>query len=170
MVKLADTQDLGSCAERHAGSIPVRRTKKIFKDRSVIMTKTQTKDAEIRLNQINIFFTAYGTFLSGLFCVLQYLFSSTEKIFSIISLAFLTLVFIVTYYIFYSKRLSKEIVLWNYFKKCSEDIGILNPIMLSISFILAFTQEKIWFFICILLMVLHVFIYIIDIKHVIKSK
>ena len=26
MVKLADTQDLGSCAERHAGSIPVRRT------------------------------------------------------------------------------------------------------------------------------------------------
>jgi hypothetical protein len=26
---LADTQDLGSCAERHAGSSPVRRTKMI---------------------------------------------------------------------------------------------------------------------------------------------
>ncbi len=26
VVKLADTQDLGSCAERRAGSIPVRRT------------------------------------------------------------------------------------------------------------------------------------------------
>ncbi len=28
MVELADTQDLGSCANRHAGSTPVTRTKK----------------------------------------------------------------------------------------------------------------------------------------------
>ena len=28
VVKLADTQDLGSCAERCAGSIPVTRTEK----------------------------------------------------------------------------------------------------------------------------------------------
>lgn len=51
-----------------------------------------------------------GIFLSGWFCVWQYLFSSTEKIFSIISLVFLTLVFLITYCIFYSKRLSCGII------------------------------------------------------------
>ncbi len=127
------------------------------------------KDAEIRLKQINIFFTAYGTFISGLFCILQYFFNSYKKIFAIISFVFLLLVFFITYYISYSKKFSQKESFWKYINKCSDDVGILNPIMLSISFILSFTQEKVWLFFCIILMALHMYIYIIDVKHIKSS-
>ena len=40
MVKLADTQDLGSCAEKRAGSSPVIRTKEIPEFLSYIQTDT----------------------------------------------------------------------------------------------------------------------------------
>ena len=124
------------------------------------------KDSEIRLKQINIFFTAFGTFISGLFCILQYFFSSYKKTFAIITFIFMLLVFFITYYISYSKTFSQKDSLWKYINKCSDDVGILNPIMLFISFMLSFNQEIVWLFVCIILMSLHLYIYVIDIIHI----
>ncbi len=125
----------------------------------------QLNNAETKLNCINTFFTAYGAFITGVFFIAKYFFGASK-----IVLGFCLIVLIATYYISYSKKTTSNTKLWNYIHKCADDVGPLNPSMLIMGFILEISNNIWLLIICILLVFVHIFAYIMNIKRVIALK
>lgn len=125
----------------------------------------QLNNAETKLNCINAFFTAYGAFITGVFFIAKYFFGASK-----IVLGFCLIVLVTPYYISYSKKTTSNIKLWNYINKCADDVGPLNPIMLIMGFVLEISNNIWLLIICILLVFVHIFAYIMNIKRVIALK
>ena len=87
--------------------------------------------AEKRLSHINIFYSAFGNFLTGLFCIAQYFLTGTP-FFGYITIGILAVIFIPTYYFTHAKISIKNEPLWDYFTSCANIIGELNPIFLAL--------------------------------------
>ena len=125
-------------------------------------TKNQNKDesqiAEKKLKNINIFFSAYGSFLTGLFCIFQYFFNQYDM-FSTISFFSALLILGITYFLAYSKWVTKFETFWRYVSNCANAVGILNPVMLAISIMLSVSQEIELLLICIVMSVGHLILY-----------
>ena len=64
--------------------------------------------AEKRLSHINIFYSAFGNFLTGLFCIAQYFLTGTP-FFGYITIGILAIIFIPTYYFTHAKISIKNI-------------------------------------------------------------
>ena len=86
---------------------------------------------EKRLSHINIFYSAFGNFLTGLFCIAQYFLTGTPFL-GYITAAILAIIFIPTYYFSHAKMSVKNESLWDYFTSCANIIGELNPIFLAL--------------------------------------
>lgn len=120
--------------------------------------KGESQIAEKKLKNINIFFSAYGSFLTGLFCIFQYFFNK-YNLFSIISIVSALLILGITYFLAYSKWVTKFETFWTYVSNCANAVGILNPLMLAISIMLSVSQEIELLGICIAMSCLHLILY-----------
>lgn len=89
-----------------------------------------------KLSNINLFFTAFGNFLSGIFCISQF-FLTGNPMFGYITLGIIGIIVIATYGISYSEASLKNEILWNYIICCSDRLGPFNPIFLLLSIIFA---------------------------------
>lgn len=120
--------------------------------------KGESQIAEKKLKNINIFFSAYGSFLTGLFCIFQYFFYK-YNLFSIISIISALLILGITYFLAYSKWVTKFETFWTYVSNCANAVGILNPLMLAISIMLSVSQEIELLGLCIAMSALHLILY-----------
>ena len=120
--------------------------------------KGKSQIAEKKLKNINIFFSAYGSFLTGLFCIFQYFFNK-YNLFSIISIISALLILGITYFLAYSKWITKFETFWTYVSNCANSVGILNPLMLAISIMLSVSQEIELLGMCIAMSALHLILY-----------
>lgn len=126
--------------------------------------------AEHKLKNINLFFAAYGSFLTGLFSIFQYFFAQ-YKLFVIISAISGLCILGITYFLAYSRWATTLHNFWIYIEKCADSVGVLNPIVLAISIILTVTQSFEFLIICIGFTALHFIIYVIAIcKSLNKNK
>ena len=125
--------------------------------------KNKRATAEFRLKIIDVFFAAYGAFISGLFCIAQYFWGSTDY-FVWIASGFFFVTLLVTYVLSYSKRITKSEYLLHYVQECANKVGFLNPLMLALGFILAITADFYILIVCIALEVAQLWAYILSIK------
>lgn len=125
--------------------------------------KNKRAIAEFRLKIIDVFFAAYGAFISGLFCIAQYFWGSTDY-FVWIASGFFFVTLLVTYVLSYSKRTTKSEYLLRYVQECANKVGFLNPVVLALGFILAITSEIYILIVCIALEVVQLWAYILSIK------
>lgn len=125
--------------------------------------KNKRATAEFRLKIIDVFFAAYGAFISGLFCIAQYFWGSTDY-FVWIASGFFFVTLLVTYVLSYSKRTTKSEYLLHYVQECANKVGFLNPLMLALGFILAITADFYILIVCIALEVAQLWAYILSIK------
>ena len=91
---------------------------------------------EIGLNHINTLFSAFGTFLTGLFCILQYLLGNHDS-FAIIATIFALIILVISYYLSFGKGGNSRKSLWKFIDTIAKGTGALNPIMLAVSILLA---------------------------------
>lgn len=125
--------------------------------------------AQKKLNNINNLFSAYGAFITGVFCIFQYFFAE-HRLFVPVSAGVASVIFIITYFLAYSKMATKFTSFWSYISENAEVVGILNPIILAISIILSFSKSLDILLVCIVMVVLHIILYTITlIKHFKKS-
>lgn len=131
------------------------------------MKKTDNSEiepiSELKMRNINLLFAAYGSFLSGLFSILQYFFYES-KLFNLISLCCAMFLLLVVYFLSYSKWATKFYGFWNYIRVSADIIGILNPFMLALSIILSVARDRGILITCILFELAHLVIYIIAIE------
>lgn len=122
-------------------------------------TKNESKrTAEFQLKIISVFFAAFGAFVSGLFCIVQY-FWSTEDYFAFIVAGFFFMTLLATYVLSYSKNTARSKSFLEYIEECANRVGTLSPLVMAVSFILAFKPE-IWVLaICIVLEAMHLIAY-----------
>lgn len=125
--------------------------------------------AEHKLKNINLFFAAYGSFLTGLFSIFQYFFAQ-YKLFVIISAISGLCILGITYFLAYSRWATTLHNFWIYIEKCADSVGVLNPIVLAISIILAVTQSFEFLIICIGFTALHLILYVIVICKSLNKK
>ena len=127
--------------------------------------KKDSKITEAKLNNTANFFAAYGTFLTGVFCILQY-FGRNNKMLNIVTMIGALLILLVTYFLTRSNWCVKFTGIWNYVKLCADVISIINPIMLAISISLAVSPVLELLLVCLGLEIAHLFVYILAIgKH-----
>ena len=119
--------------------------------------------AESKIKNINLLFAAYGSFISGLFSILQYFFHQYNA-FNTISLYCAIFLLLVVYFLSYSKWATKFYSFWDYISVSANLIGILNPFMLALSIILSVTRDWGILIACILFESVHLVIYIIAIE------
>ena len=112
--------------------------------------KNKKATAEFRLKIIDVFFAAYGAFISGLFCIAQYFWGSTDY-FVWIASGFFFVTLLVMYVLSYSKRTTKSEYLLRYVQECANKVGFLNPFMLALGFILTITADFYILIVCIAL-------------------
>ena len=119
--------------------------------------------AQSKMKNINLLFAAYGSFISGLFSILQYFFHQYNA-FNTISLYCAIFLLLVVYFLSYSKWATKFYSFWDYISVSANLIGILNPFMLALSIILSVTRNWGILIACILFESVHLVIYIIAIE------
>lgn len=107
----------------------------------------------------SIFFTAFGSFLSGLFCILQYYFSDDIDVIGIV-FAVITIGCIIG--LTSIKRPSKKVMLWKYIEACAGGAGLMSPIIMLSGFYLVAADKKCFVYICIFMEVTQLVLYIID--------
>lgn len=123
------------------------------------LNNSDSQIAEKKVKNINVFFAAYGSFITGLFTVSEYFFNQFE-LFVLISLVCALVVLGITYYLAYSKKATKYNVFWTYVGACADAVGVLNPIMLAVSIMLSVAQTIEILCACIALSVLHLINYV----------
>ena len=121
--------------------------------------------ADFRLKIINVFFAAFGTFITGLFCIAQFFWNSHD-FFLWIAAGFFFATLLITYVLSYSKKTSKSERLLHYMQECANKVGVLNPIMLALGFLLTISSDKYILIVCIALEVLQLWGYILSAKKV----
>lgn len=92
--------------------------------------------AERQLSNINLFFSAFGNFLNGIFCISQF-FLAGNPLFGYITLGIVVIIIAVTYGTSYSKASLKNERLWEYIAHCADRLGPMNPVFLLLSIIFA---------------------------------
>ena len=92
--------------------------------------------AERKLSNINLFFSAFGNFLNGIFCISQF-FLTGKPLFGYITLGIVVIILAVTYGTSYSKASLKNERLWEYIARCADRLGSMNPVFLLLSIIFA---------------------------------
>lgn len=121
--------------------------------------------ADFRLEIINVFFTAYGAFISGLFCIAQYFFKEYNYFVCIVA-GFFFVTLLISYILCYSKRTTNSEQFLKYIQECSNKVGVLSPILLAIGFLLTVTSEIYILILCIILEALQLIGYIFSFKKV----
>ena len=134
------------------------------------MEKTTPKDkqkavASFRLKIIDVFFAAYGAFISGLFCISQYFWGSS-KYFVWIASTFFFVTLLATYILSYSKKTAKSETLLRYIQECANYVGVLNPVMLALGFILTISSDVYILAFCIVLEAVQLCCYFWSVKKV----
>ena len=124
--------------------------------------KEDSNIAEAKLNNTANFFAAFGTFLTGVFCILQY-FGRNNKLLNIVTIIGALLVLLATYFLTRSNWCVKFTRFWNCVKSCADAISIMNPIVLAISIYLAVCPILELLLACLGLVIAHVFVYIMAI-------
>ena len=107
----------------------------------------------------SIFFTTFGTFISGLFCILQYYFSDDidviGSVFAIITIGCIIRLTGI-------KNPPKNILLWECVEACASGAGRMSPIILLAGLFLAATDNKCFAYICILMEAIQLVLYVFD--------
>lgn len=116
--------------------------------------------SEKQLSNINQFFSAFGNFLNGIFCISQY-FLTGKPLFGYITLGIIVIIGMATYGISYSKVSLKNDKLWAYITQCANRLGPLNPVFLLLSIIFTLNASietiMIWIIIELLQLCLYAF-------------
>lgn len=131
-------------------------------------TKAKNKRivAEFRLKVIDVFFAAYGAFISGLFCIAQYFWGHLNY-FIWIAASFFFLALLTIYLLSYSKKTATSENLLKYLQECANRVGVVSPIMLAFGFLLAVSADLGLLIVCIALEALLLFCYIYSLKKVV---
>lgn len=130
-----------------------------LEQKNVNVLKNDKHHAETKLNNINVFFSAYGSLVAGFFSILHY-FYEKNPIFNILILMTSVLTITIVYVISYSEKISKLTRVWKYTNECAEAAGILNPIMLTVSIMLSAYKKFEMVLICGLMIFIHFIIYL----------
>ena len=125
--------------------------------------KDAKSSADFRLKIIDVFFAAYGAFISGLFCIAQYFWQSSVY-FVWIAAGFFFVTLLITYVLSYSKKTTKSERFLCYVQECANKVGVLNPIILALGFLLTITSDVYILAVCIALEVLQLWGYILSVK------
>lgn len=121
--------------------------------------------SEFRLKMIDVFFAAFGAFVSGLFCIAQYFWGSLD-FFIWIAAGFFFVTLLITYILSYSKKTSRNEHLLCFIQECANRAGPLNPIMLALSFLLAISSNVCILAVCISLEIAQLYAYFLSAKKV----
>lgn len=106
-------------------------------DKQALQDKdARNRMAERKLSNINLFFSAFGNFLNGIFCISQF-FLTGKPLFWYITLGIVVIILAVTYGTSYSKASLKNEKLWEYIARCANRLGSMNPVFLLLSIIFA---------------------------------
>lgn len=119
--------------------------------------------AEKQLSNINQFFSAFGNFLNGIFCISQY-FLTGKPLFGYITLGIVAIIGMVTYGISYSKVSLKNDKLWEYITRCANRLGPLNPVFLLLSIIFALNSSFETIMIWIMMELLQLWLYAFEFR------
>lgn len=118
------------------------------------------KLAEERLNCIDILFAAFGPFVSALFCIAQYFLDETIW-FKIIAAGLYFLILFTTYYLAAFNKQKNYEKFWKHIKKYAKAAGLLNPLILAVSILLAIVRNVWVLMLCVILVVTQIAAYII---------
>ena len=119
--------------------------------------------AKKRLSHINIFYSAFGNFLTGLFCIAQYFLTGTPFL-GYITIGILAIIFVPTYYFTHAKISIKNEPLWDYFTSCANIIGELNPFFLALGIYFSLNASLEYTILWIVMEVGQIVLYIIAFK------
>lgn len=121
--------------------------------------------ANFHLKIVDVFFAAYGSFISGLFCTSQYFWGSSKHFVWIASVLFFATL-LTTYILSYSKKTAKSETLLCYVQECANKVGVLNPIMLALGFILTISSDIYILAICIAVEAVQLWCYFLSLNKV----
>ena len=124
--------------------------------------QAKNQQASLRLKNLNTFFAVFGSFITAIFSIFQYFFG-TSNLFDISACIAGLLILALTYFLCCSNKASKAKRFWKYLEICSEPIGIINPLVLVLSILLAVVNSFELMVICCGLLVCHIGIYIVAI-------
>lgn len=98
--------------------------------------ENKTNIEKKKMNNLSMLFAAWGSFITGLFCILQYFFES-YNLFKYFSIGAYFAILILAYSIACSKRSLKFHNFWYFINECANAVGWLNPIILAFSLVVA---------------------------------
>lgn len=118
------------------------------------------KLAEERLNCIDILFAAFGPFISALFCIAQYFLDETIW-FKTIAAGLYFLILFTTYFLAAFNKQKNNENFWKHIKLYAKSAGLLNPLILAASILLAIVRNVWVLMLCVILVVTQIASYII---------
>lgn len=123
-------------------------------------TKKRESKSEIGLKHIDRAFSAYGTFITGLFCIADY-FWGEIILYKRVAVCVAIAILFVTYYLSFGKYGNSKVVFWTFVERCAKAAGMINPIMLATSILVCVEPSIKYVFVCTLLEIAQIAAFIV---------